>query len=346
MPKVVDQDLDHVLAHTGSIWSQLSGSEIFITGGTGFFGCWMLETFLAANCRLNLGASATVLTRRPAAFARKAPHLAAHPAVRMVEGDVRTFAFPDSNCSYVLHLAADTDARHYDEDPLGMLSTIVDGTRRALDFAVARRARSFLLVSSGAVYGTQPPDLPRIPETYCGGPDPTQSKWTYGEAKRTAELLGCLYAERHGLPVKIARCFAFSGPYMPLDQHFAIGNFVGDVLAGRPILVRGDGTPLRSYLYAADLAVWLWTILLRAETGRAYNVGSQEAVSIARLAETVSRSLNATTGVRILGVPDAGKLLEQYVPSVERARTELDLQSRIGLEESIRRTAAWHGANK
>jgi len=335
-----------VLSRAGGVWKQLAGAEIFLTGGTGFFGCWMLETLLWANGRLGLGVSATVLTRRPDAFARKAPHLAADAAVRIVEGDVRSFVFPDRGCSHVLHLAADSDRRRYDEDPVGMLETIVAGARRVLDFAVARGAKSVLLASSGAVYGRQPHDLDRIPETYGGGPDPTQPQWIYGEAKRIAELLGCLYAERHGLPVKIARCFAFTGPYLPLDQHFAIGNFVGDVLAGRPILVRGDGTPLRSYLYAADLAAWLWTILVNGESGRAYNVGSPEPVSIAQLAGTVSRTLNSMAGVRILGAAEPGRPPERYVPSVERARTELGLEHWTGLEESVRRTAAWHKAQE
>jgi dTDP-glucose 4,6-dehydratase len=239
-----------------------------------------------------------------------------------------------------MHLAADTDARRYDEDPIAMLDTIIAGTRRALDFAVARRAKSFLLISSGAVYGRQPHDLDRIPETYGGGPDPTQPKWTYGEAKRTAELLGCLYAERHGLPVKIARCFAFTGPYMPLDQHFAIGNFIRDALDGRPIRVQGDGTPFRSYLYAADLAIWLWTILTQGQQGRPYNVGSENAVTIAEIAHAVAATLAPHASVQIARTPSAGVPPGRYVPSTERARNELNLREWIPLDEAIRRTAA------
>ena len=134
MPNPLDRDLDQVLSHTGGVWKQLAGAEIFLTGGTGFFGCWMLETLLWANGRLDLGVSATVLTRRPDAFARKAPHLVADAAVRLIEGDVRSFAFPDRGCSHVLHLAADTDARRYDEDPIGMLDTIIAGTRHLYSY--------------------------------------------------------------------------------------------------------------------------------------------------------------------------------------------------------------------
>ncbi len=342
MSKFFDQDLDHVLAYTGDVWEALRGARIFITGGTGFFGRWMLETFLWANERLKLDATAIVLTRDALGFRRKAAHLA--EAVEVIQGDIRTFPFPPEGCTRLIHLATDTDSRHYEEDPLAMLDTIIEGTRRALDCAVACGARSFLLASSGAVYGRQPADLSRIPEDFCGGPDQTLARSTYGEAKRMAELLGCLYAERRAVPVKIARCFAFVGPGLPLDQHFAIGNFIGDVLGKRPIVIRGDGTALRSYLYAADLAIWLWTMLVRAEPGRAYNAGSGDAVSIADLARLVSKTLNADAEIRVTGTPAPGSTAERYVPSVERAENELGLMPWIGLEDAIRRTAAWHRA--
>src|SRR4051812_34692048 len=98
-------DLDHVLAHTAPLWGELRGRRLFITGGTGFFGCWLLETFCRANDELGLKAQATILTRRPGAFADKADHLANHPAVRLAKGDVRDFAFPPGEFSHVIHAA-------------------------------------------------------------------------------------------------------------------------------------------------------------------------------------------------------------------------------------------------
>jgi dTDP-glucose 4,6-dehydratase len=88
-------DLDQVLAHTGGLWDGLRGARVFLTGGTGFFGCWLLETLLWANDRLALGASVVVLTRSAAGFRARVPQLAGHPALTMQEGDVRTFAFMD-----------------------------------------------------------------------------------------------------------------------------------------------------------------------------------------------------------------------------------------------------------
>src|SRR5581483_2337267 len=215
------------------------------------------------------------------------------------------------------------------------------GTERVLQFAAACGARRFLLTSSGAVYGRQPPEITHLPEDWNGSPDPLDPASVYGESKRAAELLCALY-QTGGLECKIARCWAFCGPHLPLDRHFAIGNFIADVLAGRPIQIQGDGTPRRSYLYAADLAVWLWTILFRAPALVPFNVGSAHDVSILELARSVAATLNPQTEIRVGREPLPGAAPMRYVPSVDRAREVLGLRQNIGLEECIRKTAEWH----
>ena len=146
-----------------------------------------------------------------------------------------------------------------------------------------------------------------------------------------------------GLEASIARCFAFLGPHLPLDAHFAAGNFIRDAMAGTPLHIKGDGTPRRSYLYAADLMIWLWRMLLQAPAGGVYNVGAEESVSIAELAATVAATLRPGLRVQIdqEAVPGAG--VAKYVPSTLRAQTELGLKTLVPLDEAIRRTAAWHG---
>jgi dTDP-glucose 4,6-dehydratase len=139
-----------------------------------------------------------------------------------------------------------------------------------------------------------------------------------------------------------ARIFALLGPLLSLDIHFAAGNFIRDVLAGKPVQVQGAGTAVRSYLYAADLTVWLLAILLRAERGSVYNVGSEEGVSIADLARRTAATLGGGA-VDILGKPDPGWNPGRYVPSTEKIRRELGVSPSVGLEEAIRRTAIWNG---
>lgn len=337
-------DLDLIASHTRELWDEARGQGIFITGGTGFFGCWLVESFCHMNRELSLGAEVTLLTRNPEAFAKKCPHLASDPAVHLLAGDVRSFAFPATEFRYFIHAATEASAQQAAQAPLEMLSTIVAGTERALDFATRCGAQKFLLTSSGAVYGKQPVEMTHVPESYLGAPEPLDPANVYAEGKRTSELLCSLYQNRTGLQCKIARCWAFCGPHLPLDQHFAIGNFIGDVLARRPISIQGDGTPRRSYLYAADLAIWLWTLLFRAPALVPFNVGSAQDVSILELAQRVAATLDPKAEIRtarpaVLGSPPA-----RYVPSVDRARELLGLSEWTSLEEGIRRTAQWHGA--
>jgi len=336
------QDLDHILEHTRGLWEELRGERIFISGGTGFFGCWLLESFAWANEHLNLGSTAVVLTRNPASFERKAPRLAAHPSIRLHLGDVRSFEDPEGQFRFIIHAATEANAQAALDAPLETLDTIVQGTRHTLEFARRCGAAKVLLTSSGAVYGKQPPEITHLPEDFPGGPDPSEPRSVYGEGKRLAELLCALYAAQFGMECKIARCFAFAGPYLPTNRHFAFGSFVRDAMRGTAIRVNGDGTPYRSYLYAADLAIWLWTILFRGQSCRPYNVGSEHAVSIAELAHAMVQTLNPGLKVEIARKPVPGGVPQRYVPSTKSARAELGLRECVELKDAIARTSKWH----
>jgi dTDP-glucose 4,6-dehydratase len=335
MPNLLEEDLDHVLERTSPLWEELRRARVFVTGGSGFFGCWLLETALWANERLNLGIEIAVLARDYRKFVRKAPHLATHPRVWFIEGDVRSFEFPEGEFTHIIHAATDSTLKLTPENRVLVADTIVEGTRRVLDFAKHCRARRLLFTSSGAVYGPQPAGMDLIPEDYGDG-RPASS---YAEGKRVAESL-CMEAE--SVEATIARCFAFVGPHLPLDAHFAAGNFIRDLLSGRSIAISGDGTPTRSYLYAADLAVWLWTILLRGEARRPYNVGSEQEVSIEQLARAVASTAEPPAQVTLGRAPTPGAPAQRYIPSTSRARQELDLRETFDIHEAIRRTVRFH----
>jgi len=340
--KLRAQDLNHIMNHTRDLWEDLRGARIFITGGTGFFGHWLVESFLFANQQLDLKASASVLSRKPDSAKQAFPHLFSDSAITMQRGDIRNFEYPNGEFSHIIHAATDASAKLNQENPLLMLETIIAGTYHTLDFAVQCKAEKFLLTSSGAVYGKQPSDMTHIPEDYQGAPDPSDPKSAYGIGKRTAEHLCALYAKQYGLHPTIARCFAFVGPLLPLDIHFAIGNFIRDAMNGGPIIIKGDGTPLRSYLYAADLTIWLWTILLRGEACRPYNVGSDDDKSIEQVACLVAEQFNPKIEVRVLNKPAPRKTPERYVPDVDRAKTELGVRTITPLHESIQKTIQWY----
>jgi dTDP-glucose 4,6-dehydratase len=275
---------------------------------------------------------------------RKVPHLARHPAISCHVGDVRDFIFPEGPFSYVIHAATEASAQLNAENPLLMYDTIVEGTRRVLDFTVQSGAKKFLLTSSGAVYGKQPSGMTHIPESYYGAPDPLDPASAYGEGKRAAELLCALYAKHRGIEPKIARCFAFVGPHLPLDIHYAIGNFMRDALRGGPIIVKGNGTPYRSYLYATDLMIWLWTILLKGAVCRPYNVGSSDGRPLLEIAEIVARDTDGVA-VRVLTPCKSGQPPDRYVPDVSRGSNDLNLEVTVNLKDAISMTMEYYRRN-
>jgi nucleoside-diphosphate-sugar epimerase len=345
MPQLAKRDLEMICDSTESHWHSFRNQQLFITGGTGFFGRWMLESLLAANHRFSLNTRATVLTREPARFRNACPHLADHPAITLLQGDMQSCAFPQGEFAFVIHAAADVSAARghgYAADS-NLVAATVDGTRRTLDFAASHCTRRLLMVSSGAVYGSQPPSLSHIPETYTGAPDACLPQSAYGEGKWASEALCAAYSVPGGLECAIARPFAFVGPHLALDQGFAIGDFIRCALASQPIAIRGDPSTVRSYLYAADLAVWLWTILSRAAPLRPYNVGSDQAISLGALAEEVASVLCPGMPVQIALSSRPGAAGNRYVPAIKRSTEELGLRQTIFLRDAIRRTAEWHG---
>lgn len=336
-------DLEAILQQTRPLWEDMRGERIFITGGTGFFGAWLLESFLHINRALGLKAQATVLTRNPDSFRARLSHIAGDPSIQLLPGDVRDFTFPEGAYKYVIHAATEASARQLAEEPLQMMTTILAGTQRALEFAASHGAQRFLLTSSGAVYGRQPSEIVHLPETYMGAPSCTDAASVYAEGKRASELMCAAFAKTTGIECAIARCWAFCGPHLSLDSHFAIGNFIRDVMQGSPIRIGGDGTPTRSYLYAGDLAAHLWTMLFRAPSMEPYNVGSEHSISIRQLAEAVRDALDSSVKIEVAKEPIEGVPVSRYVPDVSRIARDLNCHETVSLAETIRRTAAWYG---
>lgn len=336
-------DLDLVLEGVGPRWELIRGKQILLTGSTGFVGKWLMGTFLHANRCLGLGARIIALSRCPQSFLKVFPELRYFDEIKWLAGDVRELVGQDTaDCAFGIHAATDVIAK---SAPTSILETCCVGTQRVLDAMVTGSGtRRLLLLSSGSVYGNTPRDLTSIPESWSGAPDTLAPASAYGEGKRISELLCAIAAAKNpSLEVSIARCFAFVGPHLALDKHFAIGNFITAAMHGEDICVHGDGTPLRSYLYAADFVRWLWVMLFDAPSMRVYNVGGLEALSIGALAHRVNRILAGSGAVRIQQKSRPRTKPEAYVPSIERIALELGLKPSVTLDDAILRTARWAG---
>ena len=266
-----------------------------------------------------------ILSRDPEKFRKENPEYTTLSNVEFTAGDVRNFAFPEEHFDCIIHAATPAVTTLA---PGEMRSIIIEGTERVLQFARKCGAERLLFTSSGAVYGPQDPECHNVPEDYLCNP-----VTEYGIAKLEAEKM-CIAS---GIPTLIARCFAFAGPRLNKDIHFAIGNFIRDGELGRDIIIRGDGTPYRSYLYADDLVEWLFTILEHGVPSRPYNVGSPEGLSIADLAGVVASCFANPPQIKILTPPVPGALPARYVPDTSRAEKELGLKVKTPLPEAVKK---------
>jgi len=338
---ISDLDMDEVLRGGAPWWQRLSGARIMVTGATGWFGTWLLDVLVMVNREYRLGLQVVAVSRDPARFAARFPELHGAFEIEWLVADLRApVADYPGHLTHVIHAATEASALLNRTRPDLMFETTVDGTRHALELARRGDRANFLLVSSGAIYGRQPVDLHGLAETWTGGPDPALVGNAYAEGKRAAEQLAAIAHARHGLQPRIARCFAFIGPHMPFEAHFAIGNFIANAVAGETVVVKSDGSPRRSWLYMTDLMVWLFAVLLDGQVMRPYNVGSEVSVTVGDAA----RRIAAACGVdcRIEGRP--GESGDAYVPEIDRIVGELGVRRLVDLDEAIERTCRWRAA--
>ncbi|WP_256579450.1 NAD(P)-dependent oxidoreductase [Pseudomonas sp. YY-1] len=332
---LIRTDLRRIPAALG-LAESLAGRHLLMTGGTGFFGKWLLALLYELN-RQGAAIEVTLVSRDPTRFLALQPEYRSCTWLHWLVGDVRDLRrLPGRPVELILHAAADTSAAAH-ADPLTLFDCIVGGARRVLDLAIADGAQRVLLTGSGAQYGVL--SGPGVTETSPGACASNSVDSTYGEAKRAQEVLGAIYAKHYGVDVIMTRCFAFSGAGLPLDAHFAIGNFVRDALWKEAVVLNSSGEALRSYLHGADLAGWLLTLLLRGESGQAYNVGSDQAISIAELARRVLGRVAPGKSLQILGQANGGGR-SFYVPDISRAR-QLGLDIWTSLDASIDSMADW-----
>jgi len=339
------RDLEHIAVSVAPLGDALADASVLITGGTGFFGMWLAEGLLWADRAHRLGLRVVVLSRDAERFlGGRGRHLRGQPNLSVLSGDIASFDPGGHRFTHIIHAANEGDAGH---SASRHLDAALGGTGHIVDLAAAHGTKAVLLTSSGAVYRPMDPPSPGASaEGPAGAADYTAYRPVYAEAKRMMETLLAAGSERHGFRAAIARCFAFTGAYLPLDGGLAMGNFIRDALAGRDIALAGDGTAVRSYLYGADLVTWLLTVLVHGESCRPYNVGGAEAVSVADLARVVSAQAGRPVDVTIRRPANPGAPKDTYLPDLTRAMGELGLGVSVDLREAVRRTLDWYRARE
>ncbi len=339
---LVRADAETVLDGRSQRLNSLRGQHLFISGGTGFLGSWLLELVKVLNESHGFGLRVTVFSRQARAFAARWPHLGQLEGVRFEEGDIRYFSELPRDVRYIIHAAALTDRRLLASQPSAVAETNSGGTQRLLRAAnLLEDVQKFVLLSSGLVYGAQPWDLARVDETFAGPMRCNDVNAVYAESKRFAEVVAQSAISESKLPVVTLRPFAFVGPYQSLQLPWAVTDFIRDSFTGGPIRIMGDGSTVRSLMYASDYAFWVLAALANGRPRETYNVGSPEPIDLGSLAKMITQSFNPVPEIRArLG--QTGHDRNRLVPDVSRAQRDLGVEVTVPLGEAVQRTITWN----
>lgn len=339
-----EQDLNDILQQTEDMHEDLKSAHVFITGASGFFGIWLVESLLWLSQKRDLGITITALLRSPDKFFDRYPHLKDNRALHWIKGDVESFEFPAQRVSHIIHAASVPNLDGGDSWASDHIRAGVLGMSHVLKLAKDSQVQSLLITSSGGVY-TSILDS-NTNNGYVEETDSlnvlTSERIVYGQTKRMMEIMSAAESRKFGFNLAIARCFAFVGPYLPLDANYAIGNFIRDARAGKDITISGDGTPLRSYLYAADLAASLLKMLVKSRSGVPYNIAGPDVLSIKELALLVAQCHGMNAGsVKILSPEIPGNPVNKYFADVSKARNERLLCFSTSLADAVVKTSKW-----
>lgn len=302
------------------------GKRVLVTGGTGFVGKCLQDEFAvsAPDCDVVIASRASANTK----FGR-------HVVWDLVNGDLPTF-----ETDIIIHAATPASADLNAQHPSQMFWANVTSMENVIRYAESlSKPPIVLFTSSGGVYGEMPIGRRRFNEEDLTAPSPLDVRSAYAQGKRSAEFLLSEASARGVCVGIIARLFAFSGVHLPLDRHFAIGNFVRDAITSDTILVHGDGTAIRSYLDGSDMARWLLEAIQIGPRGFPYHIGSAEEISIGLLAKLVAERtrilFNRDVTVEIRGKARTTDGVNRYVPDVSMTVKSLNVGETMPLRRSI-----------
>ena len=265
-------------------WKKLSGTNILVTGATGLIGGCLVET-LMMNPHQDYQVYASGRNENRAMVRFK--DFADDPSFHFVKYDVMQPMQSDIRFDYIIHAASDANPKFYATQPVEVMKANICGVDHLISYGINHGMKRFLYVSSGEVYGEG--DGRVFSEDYSGCVDCAQPRSCYPSSKRAAETLCVSYAAEYGADVVIARPCHIYGPYFTEQDNRVYAQFIRNVLRGEDIVMKSTGEQFRSWCYVVDCVSALLHILLKGESGEAYNIADADSnTSIRELAETIA----------------------------------------------------------
>ena len=342
---IIRDDIEYIIRSLpAEEWNALSAKTILVAGANGFLPAYMVETLLSLSEQGIIQDTKIIALVRDEkkAFTRFPSYLSRKDLSILVQDIAQSFTIPGA-VDHIIHAASQASPKYYGSDPVGTLNANVLGTNNLLSIAREKGSASFFYFSSGEVYGEVEEKSNPIKEQTYGYLDPMNVRSCYAESKRMGETMCISWSHQYGIPVKIVRPFHTYGPGMRLDDGRVFADFVADIVQNRNIVMKSDGSALRSFCYLADATAGFFTVLLRGRNREAYNIGNSDVeVSVLQLA-TILTGLFPERGLSV--VRQQGSTTSTYLkstvnracPDISKARS-LGWSPRYSLKEGFTRT--------
>lgn len=278
--KLYDNDLyNDDLKYTAGLdlpWNKLQNKSFLISGATGLVGSFLVDVLMTKN-QEGLNCTIYALGRNEQRAKERFSKWIAEPYLQFIPYDINKPLIREDlkTVEYILHMASNTHPMQYSTDPIGTITTNIIGVQNMLEFAIAHNATRFAFTSSNEIYGENRGDVEFFDEDYCGYINSNTMRAGYPESKRCGEALCQAYKAQKGLDVVVPRPTRSYGPTMLRTDTKAISQFINKAIAGEDIVLKSSGTQLYSYTYVADAVSGLLTILLKGESGEAYNIADE-----------------------------------------------------------------------
>lgn len=341
---VLTEDFER-LAERNLPYDVLKDSTFFITGATGLIGSLLIKFLLFANDRKDLNTKIYALVRN----VEKADKIfsdAKTDALQYVVADLEKDDINIAgNCDYIIHAAAVTASKVMVTDPVGTIFTAIDGTKKILNLAAAKRSKAVVYISSMEVYG-QPKNEGKTREPDLGDVDISSVRSCYPEGKRMCECLCTAYAAQYGVNVKSARLAQTFGAGILPSENRVFAQFAKSAINGTDIVLHTTGESEGNYVYTADAVAAILTLLVKGKAGEAYNIANEEShTTIRGMAELVSHEIAEDKIKTVIDIPKDSASLG-YAPPVKMwldasKMRALGWEPETGLTESYQRMIRW-----
>ncbi len=294
--KIITQDIKEIVSEFRQSLSNISGKNILITGGNGFLGSYLVDTFVEINKVLEKPCKIIVINKNKINEKSRLSHLVKDSNVTFIVQDIgKPFKIP-SGINIIFHAGGTATATSFLKNPLGTIDSNLNGTRTLLEYAKNNPVENFLSFSSVEVYGTPNPKFVPTPEEYIGGVDPIDPRACYSESKRFSETLCSTFFRIYNVPIKILRIGHTYGPGLREDK--VIHEFFNKSIINKVINLKDSGQAHISFCYISDTIKGILKVLFEGEPGEAYNIGNDlPATSIKNLAILIAEIQNNNTKV-------------------------------------------------